>query len=130
MTDEKPDPNRLQPFDEFIREAAGGIPADEMTAAIAAVTQEVIHLKKKGTVQLTIEITPADDAGQQVYVSSRVKTTPPEPKPFPALFYAGGGGSLHREDPYRSALPGMARTPEEQQPRLPAADTNPGDDAE
>lgn len=125
MTDvQREDPNRIQPFDEFFAEVAGGIPNQEMTAALSAVAQEVIHLKKKGAVTLTIEVLPADDAGQQVYVTSRVKATPPEPKPFPALFFTGASGGLHKEDPFRLTLPGIVRTPDEPAvPRLPVSES-------
>lgn len=94
----------LRPFSEWITDHARGTVDDEMTMAIAEVTEAVAHHDKPGTVVLKLKIEPAGNGGRTVATSCTVDAKPPQPGAEQSIFYVGEGGSLHRDDPYQTRL--------------------------
>ena len=94
----------LRPFSEWITDHARGTVDDEMTMAIAEVTEAVAHHDKPGTVVLKLKIEPAGNGGRTVATSCVVEAKPPQPGAEQSIFYVGEGGSLHRDDPYQTRL--------------------------
>lgn len=89
-------------FPNWIRDHADGVASDEASAAIANVVQAVGLIGKKGSVRIDIDIVPK---GRVSEVTVKVSSKPPEPTPTPAIYFADGGGGLHRDDPYQDRLP-------------------------
>lgn len=87
----------LRPFSEWITDHARGTVDDEMTMAIAEVTEAVAHHDKPGTVVLKLKIEPAGNGGRTVATSCTVDAKPPQPGAEQSIFYVGEGGSLHRD---------------------------------
>jgi hypothetical protein len=64
----------LRPFSEWITDHARGTVDDEMTMAIAEVTEAVAHHDKPGTVVLKLKIEPAGNGGRTVATSCTVES--------------------------------------------------------
>lgn len=94
----------LTPFHEWVEGHARGTLDDELTAAMAEVTQAVTSLNEKGQVVVKITITPAGSGGRTVSVAGVVEAKPPTPAPEVSIFYADGDGGLHRDDPYQTRI--------------------------
>jgi len=93
---------QLQPFHEWLPTHAHGTLDDEITAALAEVTQAVIDLDKKGKVLIEIEVDTAGTGRRTVMVGGKVTAKPPTPDPERSIFYPDAGGGLHRDDPYQT----------------------------
>lgn len=94
----------LPQFSDLIQDQAQGLTDDEMTAAVATVTEAVARLGKKGKVTLDLVIEPAGSGGRNVTVTSKVTAKPPENDPPMSIFFVGDQGSLHREDPFQRRM--------------------------
>lgn len=99
--------SKITPFHELITQFLDGQTDDEMTSAILTVIEAVNRYGKKGSVNLKIEIKPAGTPGRQVFITPEVTAKPPEPDPFPSIFFVGNGGTPHREDPFSGKLDGI-----------------------
>lgn len=96
--------HRITPFHEWIRDQNAGISDDQITSALATVTERVQHLNKKGKVLIEVALDPAGSGGRHVTAYVKVTAKAPEPEPTPSVYFVGDNGSLHRNDPYQSAL--------------------------
>jgi hypothetical protein len=94
----------LTPFHDWIQSQASGTADDEITAALATVTEAVNHLQKKGKVVIELQVEPAGSGSRSVLVGAKVTAKPPEPEPTPSFYFVGDNGSLHRDDPYQRTL--------------------------
>lgn len=90
-----------QLFHDWLAGHARGLLDSEITAALGEVVEAVTHLEKSGKVVVELTVEPAGSGGRTVMVAGVVKTKPPLPAPEASIFFAGDGGSLHRDDPYQ-----------------------------
>lgn len=96
------EPKALSPFHEWVQGHARGTLDDDLTAAMAEVTQAVTALDKKGEVIVKLSIDTAGSGGRTVSVAGTVTAKPPRPDAEVSIFYADGDGGLHRDDPYQT----------------------------
>ena len=99
------EPQGLTPFHQWLKGHARGTLDDDLTAALAEVTQAVTSLDRKGKVVVELTVEPAGSGGRTVAVAGKVTAKPPEPDPEVSIFYADGDGGLHRDDPYQTRIP-------------------------
>ena len=100
----------LTPFHEWIRTQNAGLTDDQITSALAAVTERVQHLNKKGKVVIELVLDPAGSGGRHITIGVKVTAKPPEPEPTPSIYFVGDNGSLHRDDPYQTRAFADVRT--------------------
>lgn len=104
MTDTDTTTGVLPQFSNWISDQASGTTDDEMSAALATVTEAVGRLGRKGKVTLDLVIEPAGSSGRNVAVAAKVTAKPPEAEPTPSIYFVGDHGSLHRDDPYQRRM--------------------------
>ncbi len=109
------DPGHVRPFADFLREQANGRTHDELTDALADVVAAVRDTGKKGSVTLTINVTPLKNGGGALTVTDLVKKTVPIHDRRASIFYATPTGSLVKDDPNQPTFEGL------QQVRAPTA---------
>lgn len=134
MSDPKPEPANpasvLTPFSERIADLERGKVNDQLTSSLAVLVEEVNRLGKKGSLTLTLKVSPAGEPGRQVFIAPEISLKTPDPDPFPSMFYVGDGGATFKNDPYDRRLPGFD-APTGEQPREVDIDQQPrqvGDD--
>lgn len=101
----EPEPGRL--FADFIREQANGRTHDELTEALQAVALAVRETGKKGTLQLTIAITPVKGLSGAVQITDTVKVSrPTRDRPAP-VFFVTEAGRVQKDDPQQPTFEGL-----------------------
>jgi len=102
-------------FIETLDEMAGGRLVDLATADLHELVTQVVELKKKGSLVLTMVVEPAGDLTRMVAITGEVTVKPPKPAPEAGLFFAGAQGTLHRDDPFQERFPiaGRAEDPKD-----------------
>lgn len=90
----------LQQFSEFISGLKRGQVDDELTAALAALVQEVNDIGKPGS--LTVQIKVSKDDARMLSVVEKVSVTHPKTPRGSSLWFADASGGLHRDDPYQT----------------------------
>lgn len=120
MTTAELPPSSIPRFSDWITLHASGRTDDEMTAALAAVTDQVASQGKAGSVTLKVTIEPAGSGRRTVMTSCTVDAKPPKLGAEKALFYVGDNGGLHQRDPYQTTIDvGEVRRLEPTEPPLP-----------
>lgn len=114
----------LQRFSAWVAEHRRGDLDDELTAALAAVTERVAALGKTGTITLKLALKANGPNARTIVAVDHVTVTEPEPDREQSIYYAGDGGRLSRDDPYQQRFP--IRTVEED--ATPAAEARRVDD--
>lgn len=110
-------PNELQRFSQWVADHRRGELDNELTAALAAVTERVAALGKKGTITLKIDLKANGPNARTIVAVDQVTISEPAPDRESAIYYAGDGGRLTRDDPYQQRFP--MRTVEDTQPVEP-----------
>lgn len=94
MTDTQP-----RDFADFLREQANGRTHAELTDALAEVVSAIRDTGKKGSIALTITITPVKNGGGVLTVADAVKKVVPQHDRRTSMFYPTRTGSLVKDDP-------------------------------
>lgn len=100
-----------RPFADWLREQAAGRTHDELSEALAEVTAAVKDTGKKGSITLTISITPLKNGGGALTVSDAVKKAVPQHDRRTTVFYADNDGNLTRDDPMQPTFEGLRTVP-------------------
>jgi len=109
-------PEELVLFGNWLEDHAQGAANHEITADLASVVEMVRQVGKPGEVVIKVRVEPAGGHGRQVKTAVMSVAKLPKFDPEESIFYAGPGGSLHRDDPYEPKLVGI---------EVPDADGNP-----
>lgn len=99
-----------QPFHEWLASHARGTLTDELTAALGELVEAVGAHEKAGKLTLTLTVDVAGSGGRTVIIAGEVAVKAPKPAPEASIFYVGEAGTLHRDDPFASRLPGVPFT--------------------
>lgn len=100
-------PEALRLFSEWLEDHAQGHANDEITVDLAKAVESVQAHNKAAKVTITVDLEPAGGHGRQI--TTRVTSTAKLAKgdPEASIFYAGPGGSLHRDDPFEPRMKGI-----------------------
>lgn len=104
ILDDPPPARGPRPFVQVLQDQRNGALATALTDAYAGLIQAAMDHEKKGTLTLTITVSPQKD-GESVLVSDRLVVKAPQATPRPSVFFAGPDGSLTRENPRQPRLP-------------------------
>lgn len=74
---------------------------------LAEVIRSVREVGKKGSLTLTVSLTPMKNNPDVAEVTARVKSSPAEPTPRATPMWPTESGRLERNDPRQQALPGI-----------------------
>lgn len=94
-------------FHDWLATHARGTLNDELTAALGELVEAVGSHEKPGKLTLTLAVDVAGSGGRTVLISGEVAIKAPKPAPEASIFYVGEAGTLHRDDPFASRLPGV-----------------------
>lgn len=103
--------HHVRPFADFLHEQAGGRTHEELTEALAEVVAAVRDTGKKGTLTLTLTVTPLKNGGGALTVTDSVKKGVPIHDRRASIFYATNSGSLTRDDPMQPTFEGLQEVP-------------------
>ena len=106
-----------RPFADWLREQSNGRTLDELSDALADVSAAVRETGKKGTLTLTITISPVKNGGGALVVADQVKALAPKPDRRTSVFYADDHGNLTREDPRQPTFEGLREVPAPADPK-------------
>lgn len=101
IPDEAPE---RRPFTAWLLEQRRGGLAADLGEKLAEVAIAVAETGKKGTLSLTLEISPNGQG--QVKISDKLAAKPPSADTPEAFFYVDAKGNLTRNDPRQPQLPG------------------------
>jgi hypothetical protein len=90
-------------FTDVLGEYAGGRTTAELTEALADLVVACRDTGKKGTITLTIDLTPNDQSTVKMLATVKVKK--PEPRRGDVMFFTDAFGNLTRRDPSQRELP-------------------------
>lgn len=93
----------MRPFLEAMHDLLGEERLDRFTAQLAEVTQEVMMNRGKGSITLTVSISPNGE--NALKVNANLKTTCPQPSFGERIVYATANGDILRENPNQHKLP-------------------------
>lgn len=93
-----------RPFTDVLRDHRNGRLVDHLTDQLALVLAGVRDTGQKGSITLTLEISPERGEEGFVDVQPKVSTKVPQPPLSKGLFYVDEGGSLLRDPPRGGAL--------------------------
>ena len=93
-----------KPFAAFVQEQRNGGLHGELSEALTKLVAAVGEIEKKGTLVLTLTVTPNRD-GQTVVVTDKVKVTLPESERGAAIYFFDEEGNLSRQNPRQIELP-------------------------
>lgn len=91
----------MRPFNDTLREMAGGRTHQEMTEKLAEIVEAVMLTHRAG--KLTLEITVKPNGDHAVTLSDKVKATVPEGSRGDSVFFVKDG-SLQRNDPRQTEM--------------------------
>ena len=91
----------------FLQQHRSGGLHNELGEEIAAVTAAVIEHQKKGSVTVTLTISPTKDDPRAVVVYDELKAKVPKATPLPSRFFTDEHGTLSRRDPRQPELTGL-----------------------
>lgn len=103
MADDEQRPER-KPFAMALQEMRKGGLHTEMSDELAAVTQQVMRTGKKGSITLTLNITPMSD-GSTVSVTDKIAVKAPRFAAAATMYWPDKHGNLHRNRPDQPELP-------------------------
>jgi hypothetical protein len=93
-------------FQETILQVNNGAALAELSDALAKLVAAVRQTGKKGSLTLTLRVTPASKASSDVLlVEAEVKARVPEQERGSTIFYATDNNLLVRNDPKQQMLP-------------------------
>jgi hypothetical protein len=95
------------PFAAVLHQHRGSGLHNELGEQLANITAAVIEFQKKGTLTLTLEITPADDDMNAVVIRDDWKAKVPRATPQPSRFFSDEHGTLSRRDPRQPEIEGL-----------------------
>ena len=93
-----------KPFAAFVQEQRNGGLHGELSEAMTQLVAAVGEIEKKGTLTLTITVTPNRD-GQTVMVSDKITVKLPEGERGAAIYFFDTEGNLSRQNPRQIELP-------------------------
>ncbi|MEQ8834238.1 MAG: hypothetical protein RIB67_07310 [Miltoncostaeaceae bacterium] len=93
------------PFTQFLLALRGGDAHHELTEALADLTSAVMESGRAGSLSFTVKIKPAAKGGNAVLITDSTALKRPAANNPEALFFAGDGGRLSRNDPRQPELP-------------------------
>lgn len=90
----------IRPFRDFISETNRGRTHDNLTAELHDLVDAVRQFGRKGTLTLTITVSPlAKGDDSQLAVTEEVKTAKPAAAPRPSIYFSDRAGNLTTSDP-------------------------------
>jgi|WetSurMetagenome_2_1015567.scaffolds.fasta_scaffold08816_6 hypothetical protein len=89
-------------FVEVLSEINHGNVVDDLTSRLAGVVEGVMATDKKGSLTLTIEVTPNGDGSVQVV--AKIKAVIPDPARGTTIMFVQDDNSLGRNDPRQGRL--------------------------
>ncbi len=93
-------------FQKTMLEIANGATVGELNDALHKVVAAVRQTGKRGTLTLTVSVSPAAKGATDVLmIETQVKTKLPEPERGMTIFYATDDNRLVRNDPKQQQLP-------------------------
>jgi len=101
----------LPPITVWLAAINKGAVVSEATAALAELVNRVRATGRKGTVKLTIEVSPFKGGDANVNVAAAVELKLPKGDPHAAVFYPDAKGGLHRNDPRMEPLFSLNEAP-------------------
>ena len=102
------DEEHIRPFCAWLRELNGGRTQQDLTDALAQLTQAVVEHGKGGTLTLQLTVKPAAKRDEFVLsVSDKLTVKAPAGDRGESIFFADGTGNLTRSDPRQLELSGM-----------------------
>lgn len=99
-----PDEGSYEPFLAALNKAIRPEVLDEAAAELAEVVAAVKAQGKKGALTLKVELTPMKNVPDAVEVTTRIKSTAPEPPARATPMWPDEDGRLHRNDPRQQRL--------------------------
>lgn len=93
----------MRPFADILRELAGGVAYDDLTAGLAEVVSAVMATRKAG--EITLKLSVRANGENSVSISDDIKVKVPKPPRGLNIFFATADGSLVRNDPRQGDLP-------------------------
>lgn len=96
---------------DILREIRRGRPVEEATNALADVVRAVDETGKKGSVTITLAISPSKHGGPEKTLVCEVKAKKPIAEIAPAVFFSDADGDLHRVDPNQEEMSFSEATP-------------------
>jgi hypothetical protein len=91
----------------FLQQHRQGGLHNELGEEIAAVTAAVTEHQKKGSVTVTLTISPTKDDPRAVVIYDELKSKAPKATPLPSRFFTDEHGTLSRRDPRQPELTGL-----------------------
>lgn len=101
MTTTQPDAEKL--FSTWLAQHQHGTLDLELGDAVTQLTDAVLRLDKKGTLQLTITVEPQKGVGVAVAAKTTLKA--PENDPVASFYFVDAQGRLTRRDPQQPLVP-------------------------
>jgi hypothetical protein len=89
----------VRPFADVLSEVNKGLVADEAATRLAELVAAVRETGKKGTLRLTIEVSPFSGNDDIVKVAGAVELRAPRAEAPASIFYPDEDGNLSRNDP-------------------------------
>ena len=86
-----------RPFLDILRELSGGRTHDELTEALADLTEQVLLSRAAGSLTLKLTVKPNGETG--VIINDKVSVLTPSQKRGDTIFFVAAGGNLQRNDP-------------------------------
>jgi hypothetical protein len=85
------------PFDTLLYQRPWTL--EDLNAKLAALALAVVETQKKGTLTLTIQVSPSDLNEEAVVVSDRVRLSAPDPDRQKTVLWPDGDGGLSVDQP-------------------------------
>lgn len=92
-----------RPFIDVLSELEGGTVAADLTSAMTELTSQVMSVRKGGTLDLKLHVSPNGETSLEVRAT--IKVNAPEPARARTILFADEFGGLRREDPRQARLP-------------------------
>jgi hypothetical protein len=106
-TGEVLDDRHVRPFAELLTVLDGGDVHAEASRALADLTAAVRDTGKKGSLTITVEMSPLKGSSNQLVIAARLGVKLPKTDPGSAVFFIDAAGNLSRNDPRQLELDGL-----------------------
>lgn len=106
-TGEIVDAEQVKPFAAFLQEQSGGNTHDELSEGLHDLIDKVRETGKKGSLQLTVTVSPLKDDMNVLVVSDEIRLRLPEHARKASVFFADEQGNLSRTDPRQLTFEGL-----------------------
>lgn len=101
----------IRPFADWLREQSGGHTHDELSEALHDLIAKVRDTGKKGTVQLTVKVSPLKGDIDVLVIEDEIKLNLPEHDRKASMFYPDKNGNLSRTDPRQLSFDSLREVP-------------------